>query len=36
MDVVAWFEHPNLVNESIVKANKLEKGSEGVIWALSS
>lgn len=34
MDVVAWLEHPNLVNESIFKANKQERSSEGVIWAL--
>lgn len=34
MDVVAWLEHPNLVNESIVKANKQEGSAGGVICAL--
>lgn len=34
MNVAAWLEHPNLVNESIVKANKQEGSREGVIWAL--
>lgn len=34
MNVVAWLEHPNLVNESIVKANKQEGSREGVICAL--
>lgn len=34
MDVSAWLEHKNLVNESIVKANKQESSREGVISAL--
>lgn len=34
MDVSALLEHQNLVNESIVKANKQESSGEGEIYAL--
>lgn len=35
MDAAVWLEHPNLVNESFVAADKQERGGEGAICALS-